>query len=332
MRTIEERINILTLWEKKLTRMEICNLLHIPWRTVDGIIQKYKNVETIINEQKYKELLMISSYNDIIDCYCNKKLSIKQIMKKMKLTRAHINEVLNRNNVSILSSQEYAMNNSLLGTKLNYFNEYTQLSTYVLGLIYGDGCVHYVEKTHKYYVNLTSEDLDILKSFNHYFNNKFEIKKVKTSNAYKINIWSKELCELLFNKYKLRGKKSHNLLWPNLPDEMYQYFISGLHSTDGSNFTTNMTSKHKNKIYKYQYLYWGYTSVCEDFIKNLKIYIDTKLSLRGRMKKRTHTNGSLSYSLEYSHKNAIKLCDWMYNSTNELTRCKRKYEKYLSHL
>jgi hypothetical protein len=217
-----------------------------------------------------------------------------------------------------------------LPADITYFDEMTPHSSYVLGVILGDGCVQHNEQTGKYNLNITCEDVDILDSANEYFGGQFTIRPVKGTKAHKLNIWSKELTELMFQKFGLRGEKSHNLPWIEMSTDMYQYFISGLHSTDGCNYNRKIKSIHKNKTYNNRALDWNYTSVCYDFIIKVKQHIENVLpDVSMKLVERTHANGNKSYCIHTTGKRAIKLCDWMYANTDKLTRCERKYQIYL---
>lgn len=216
---------------------------------------------------------------------------------------------------------------------LQLFKNQTPEMFFVLGLIYGDGCVHFNEHTRKYYVNLTSEDIDLLETFRLYLGTTAPIKQVSKSKAYKINVWSKPLCETLFELFSLRNEKSHKLVYPNVPSELEKFFVAGLHAADGSNPILTIKKKYKDTIYTNYTLEWNYTSCSYDFIKKINEIVARHMALSpSKIHTRNHERGNQSYSIRYFGKKASKICQWMYDCSPHL-RCNRKYltwKKFIS--
>ncbi len=311
---------ILQFWEAGLTKSDISKKLDIPWKSAHYYIKKYKTLANFISQQ------IIIPEKEIIQLY-KQSLSVAHVMKTFNISRSIVNKILLKNSIKILSVGDSKIKRSSLGAELNYFNSITPHAAYVLGVIWGDGCIHHNERTHKYYLNVTCEDKDILESVKIYFDNKCIIKPIKNTNAYKINIWSKTLTTLLYDKYGLRGAKAHNLPWLDLTDQQFKYFLSGLHSADGCN---ENHIRRKNKVVINKGFRWSYTSVCYDFITKIQnriklILPDIKITLH----KRIHKNNNISYSLRVIGKMAVKLCNWMYSNTSKLTKCYRKYQIFL---
>lgn len=231
-----------------------------------------------------------------------------------------------------LAIYDYLTINSMKENFLQLFSNQTPQMFYILGLIFGDGCVHFNTKTRKYYVNLTCEDLDILENFRSFIGNQYSIKSIKTSKASKINVWSKPLCEALFQLYGLKNKKSDRLIYPNIPVELEKFFVIGLHATDGSNPILTIKSKHNGKTYINKTLEWNYTSCSLDFIKKINEVVSRNTGLEpAKLNIRYHKTGNTSYSIRYHGKKAQVVCDWMYDCP-EFMRCKRKYQMYQSYL
>lgn len=202
---------------------------------------------------------------------------------------------------------------------------------YILGLIFGDGCVHYNIATRKYYVNLTSQDRDILENFRRFIGKQYSIKKVRKTKALKVDVWSKPLCEALFTLYQLRNKKSHKLIYPDVPIDLEKFFIIGIHATDGSNPTLTIKKKYKKKVYINYTLEWNYTSCSKKFIKKVNEVVSRNLGFESaKVNMRQHKKGNTSYSIKYFGKRAQAVCDWMYDCPPWM-RCKRKHKMYQSY-
>lgn len=211
---------------------------------------------------------------------------------------------------------------------LQLFKSQTPEMFFVLGLIFGDGCVHFNEQTRKYYVNLTSEDIDLLETFISYLNTHAQIKHVRKTKAYKVNVWSKPLCEVLFELFGLRNKKSHKLIYPDVPEELEKSFIAGLHAADGSNPILTIRKKYKDTIYTNHTLEWNYTSCSYEFINKINEVVARHTELTpSKINIRNHKRGNQSYSIRYFGKKASKVCQWMYSCPPNL-RCDRKYRTW----
>lgn len=214
---------------------------------------------------------------------------------------------------------------------LQLFGKPSSKMFYILGLIFGDGCVHYNIATRKYYVNLTSQDLDILENFRNFIGKKYQIKKIENANAFAVNVWSKPLCEVLFSLYQLRNKKSHKLVYPNVPTAFEKFFILGIHATDGSNPTLTIKKNYKNKLYINYTLEWNYTSCSKNFIHKINEVVSRNLNIKpAKINVRLHKVGNTSYSIRYFGKRAQSICDWMYDCPIWM-RCDRKYKMYQSY-
>lgn len=252
--------------------------------------------------------------------------SINALQKETKLQKHTLKNLLNNAGIQVLSTYEKQKKNAVLEEK-EYFNELDSLQCYVLGLIFGDGCVFYDPVKYKYATTIVSNDMDILESANHLFGGKFPITKRKKSNAYNLVINSKHLCQELINKFQLQSPKSNNLVFPNLPDNMYSFFISGLLSTDGC---IEIRNKYKGNPCA---ITLSYSSNCLNFVEKLQNYLMTKLKLTKTVIKQNKTKRkNINYSLRYSGNQATTILKYIYNDTDSLTRCKRKYDIFQNHL
>lgn len=253
-------------------------------------------------------------------------VSINMLQKETKLQKRTIKILLIGAKIHVLSANETKKKNATLEER-NYFDELNELQCYVLGLIFGDGCVYYNPNKYKYATTIVSNDMDILKSAQQLFGENFPITKRKTSNAFNLVINSKHLCEELINKFQLQSPKSKNLLWPNLPQDKYDIFISGLLSTDGC---VRIDKRRANKICGIEF---SYSSNCYNFVLDLQNFLINKISVsKTKIKKNRTKRKNINYSLIYSGNQAIKILNYIYNKTNSLTRCKRKYDIFQNQL
>jgi hypothetical protein len=256
-------------------------------------------------------------------------VSLKKLQKETKLQQKQLKFILDQFDVPILTAYETQRRKAMLEER-NYFDELDALQCYVLGLIFGDGCVHYNPKRYKYATTIVSNDMDILESARHLLGTNFPITKRKKAKAYNLVINSKHLCQELINKFHLQSPKSSKLIFPNLPQDMYQFFVSGLLSTDGC---VRIDDRRKNQSCGIEF---SYSSNCLDFVQKLRHYLSNTLDIAedGHIKtiKRSKKRKNPNYSLRYSGTNATKILTWIYENTSPITRCQRKYDIYRNHL
>ena len=253
-------------------------------------------------------------------------VSINALQKETKLQKHMLKTLLNNAGIQVLSTYEAQKKNAALEER-NYFDELNMHQCYVLGLIFGDGCVHYDIKKYKYSTTIVSNDTDILESANQLFGGNFLITKRKISNAFDLVINSKHLCQELINKFQLQSPKSDNLIWPDLPSGMYSYFISGLLSADGC---VRLDKRRENKICGLEF---SYSSNCHEFIMKMKNYLINELNLSNtKIKQNITKRKNINYSLRYTGNQATTILNFIYKDTDPLTRCKRKYDIFQDHL
>ncbi len=253
--------------------------------------------------------------------------SIRTVQKQTKLQPKRIREILCASNIKVLSAYETQQMRGITEVK-RYFNELNPLQCYVLGLIFGDGCVQHDSHKHRYSVTITSNDLDILESARKLFGPQFSIKKRKTANAYDLIIYSKHLCEELINNFKLKSPKSNSLIFPKLPNENYPHFISGLLSTDGC---IRIEKENKGKPCSIEF---SYSSNCLNFILSLRKFLSKWANTPNinHIKTNITNRNSPNYVLRFKGTNATKILNYIYNNVTEDTLCKRKYQIYLDYI
>jgi hypothetical protein len=278
----------------------------------------------IVSEQEAQEI-------------CNAYLegtSLNILRKQTKLQKKNIKKLLLSAGIKVLSAYETQVKNATT-IDIDCLNAKNSLSSYVLGLIFGDGHIHYDEHKYKYSVSLISVDYDILISAQTLFGKSFPIhiilpKKKKRKTTYNIVINSKEFAAHLRNTYGFVNRKSNCLIWPQLDKNMYPFFVSGLLSTDGC---IRVDMRRKNQPCSIEF---SYSSNCLEFIEQLRSYLSTTLKLENighiKISKANKKRKNPNYSLRYTGTIANQILNWIYQNTTTLTRCQRKYDIYQNYL
>lgn len=110
----------------------------------------------------------------------------------------------------------------------------TELKAYLLGIIAGDGCI--LKDGMK--IEMHKQDIYVLELLRDYIspNSNIKLRKYeKYDNTICLQIYSVKLVKDLLRALKLKkvGKKSHDILLPDLSDDLMWHFIRGLVDSDG---------------------------------------------------------------------------------------------------
>ncbi len=125
--------------------------------------------------------------------------------------------------------------------KIKYNNELEHINTeekaYLIGYLYGDGCIHSRinknKKSFTYLTTITSIDLDILEKIknNFKFFNLSNRGKYYTISSYSRKLYEDLLNNGLFERKSIENKD--NLRLPKLDENLIPHFIRGLYDADG---------------------------------------------------------------------------------------------------
>ena len=214
--------------------------------------------------------------------------------------------------------QEKAFKLNLTGIDVNedFFKEWNKEMAWTFGLWIADGCMF----GEKYGISFVSKDynmLEIVKS-----NLKSEHKIGKHGDSFQLQIYNKTLYNDLLN---LGGtpRKSLTIQFPKVPDELLPHFIRGYLDGDGSNFIHIDKERTKNNRY-----------LNSSFVGNIDFLIILKEKIKehadietGKLTDYGKKCNPRIKQLRYNGKNAITLCDYIYQDSENL-RLERKFEIY----
>jgi hypothetical protein len=204
----------------------------------------------------------------------------------------------------------------------NFFYEENKDKYYVLGWILSDGHVSKIKNFWSIQLHLKDKKmlekiLNIIKSDNNIHG------PYKDRPSVQIQIVNKEHLTFLTQSWGLDNHKSHNLKWKDCPDEFLPHLVRGYFDGDGSIYTKQSANPNVNTV--------GINFVgTHNFINGLKIAINKANNL-------DESTGCISdldtyATLIYNGSDiALKILDWIYISSTELTRLDRKFEKYLEY-
>ena len=191
-----------------------------------------------------------------------------------------------------------------------------EISSYWLGYMFADGCVHINEERHIYQVSLGSNDIEHVAKFYHNIGatNKMSIHK----NHAKVFVCCKYLCNALIN-LGCTPRKSLTLRFPveqQVPDNLLHHFIRGYYDGDGC-VSCNL------KGHKYS---CGVLGTFE-FLSSLRDKLKTKCDMSDKLIYTIKNNKA--FNLTYaSNSDLHKLFRYLYDDAT--IYLDRKYKKFLT--
>lgn len=204
----------------------------------------------------------------------------------------------------------------------NFFNTECDNKYYVLGWILSDG--HVSLKRKLWTIKIHAKDKTILTKIQSIIGHNGNINgPYKNQDSVQLFVTNKEQFYFLTQSWGLDNHKSHNLKWKDCPDEFLPHLVRGYFDGDGSIYTKQSTNPNVNTV--------GINFVgTHHFINGLQKAINNAIGFEEK-------TGCISYldtyaALIYNGSDiALKILDWMYISSTELTRLDRKFEKYIDY-
>lgn len=207
------------------------------------------------------------------------------------------------------------------------FEHWSTKKAWFLGLMLGDGNVY-----QKYGNNRVSIvcNLDTVSKWQTLVSPDSEIQQ-RTPNAWEAYLYSKELTDW-FATIGIVGEKATNLKFPDwVPEQYMSHFIRGLIDTDGSiriekrrkkngNNTLNLSFSAKNK---------DFCTAVRD--KNLQ-YVSVDPVVIINNKKKINNVIHTWHSFKFSGAPAMKICEWLYQDSEDAIRGLSRYETYINYV
>ncbi len=264
--------------------------------------------------------------NFIIDCYQNKKMSIANIGKEIKVSPQSISGRLKECGIHIRTDREQALKYSVNEHFFDVIDN--EKKAYWLGFMYADGYITDKRKHSSYRIgmSLSLNDIERLESFKKDLEYTGLIKIYEVKQGYKpgikygrLLIASNQLAEALIDKGCI-VQKTKKLTFPPdsiVPKELKYHFIRGYLDGDGSIIVR--LGEDGNLISGTI----GFTGT-KEFLTGLKDFLNkSQLAFDKRYKDREDNIYSLNIGGEMQ---VIEMCYRLYGHAT--TYMERKYKKY----
>lgn len=260
------------------------------------------------------------SSKDILDLY-NLGFNSVEIAKKLLVSPVSIRYHFKKLNIPAQNRSEAARKYDI---DHNYFETIdTQDKAYILGLLAADGCNYISEKETKVILELTDQDIinnisniiqpskkAIIKPFRYLIQDN---KIINAKSTYRLVLQSKKISNDLIN-LGVSPKKSLNLKFPEIKEDLINHFIRGFFDGDGGVYS------YKNKI---NISFVG----GESFLKELQNVLIKHLNISKT--KITKNSKSNAYYFSFSAKDdIIKFYNWIYKDAILYINRKKEKIKY----
>lgn len=184
-------------------------------------INIYQNISKISKEEKQK----------IIDGYYI--YSSKELAEKYNISQSYVTAIWSKAGLKDKTSRVYTLNET-------FFNKIdTDEKAYWLGFIAADGCVYEPKDNRQKILSIGLQNTDkdhLIKLANSLSSNKPVSEYTRSSdNRTYVNIQfsSNQLCNDL-EKYGITPRKTYNIIWPKINEELIPAYIRGYFDGDGS--------------------------------------------------------------------------------------------------
>lgn len=207
----------------------------------------------------------------------------------------------------------------LYSVDTDFFKSWTRDSAWVYGWLLTDGYV----ASRQVRLNLKSHDEDVLHKIKSKMKFEGSISHHERPDGRKssiLRICREELCEDLYALGLAREDKTFKTLFPeSLPVDLFWDFIRGVFEGDGG-------IRHRT----------GNTDILEAMIcgatEGFIAKLQTELDLRGVRTRSSLSNSGVYTITTKSNADALRLCEAIYDGTDESQRLNRKYEIYRNYI
>jgi len=246
----------------------------------------------------------------------NENLSQNEIAEILGVGQSRISEIIREFG---LKRDKSVLRLNRVKIDIDYFKIIdNEEKAYWLGFICADGNIN---KTNNK-VTLTSKDLEVIEKFKYCVGSEHKIshseyldkRTHKNYKRYTIQITTKPFALNLIN-LEVTKNKTNNLIFPNIDEKFYSYFISGLFDGDGT--ICHRSSNNQLLISLIS---------TNEIINFIQQHIKDKLGINKTKVQRVTHNGNVYKMLLYDRKDVLKFLKFIYNKNFDDLYLKRKYE------
>lgn len=211
-----------------------------------------------------------------------------------------------------------------------YENGLNKINSYILGIIYSDGCISYDNHTRKYRITIAMNDLDVMNKIHKLMTPNKKLYSYKHPNG-KVNTYSiistnKKDIEFLFELGVIE-KKSLMIEYPNIPQKFDRHFIRGYFDGDGSIYKSTTNTYYNQMKKSYDYYYVRFTTGSKNFAESLSYNLN-KYDIQSNIYSDTRIDKNSFYVAIYKNESVKKFFEFIYTDCEIFMM--RKYNKFIN--
>jgi len=197
----------------------------------------------------------------------------------------------------------------------NFFDNFNENSSYILGLICSDGNISWNPKRSYRALTITASEKDKnhLENIRKILSSTRPLLYSRKTKSYRLIVNNKKICQRLID-LGIKPKKSLSIRFPHIPKDQLKHFIRGVIDGDGN----IRYVKRKRSPYFEITLASGSKLFCEDLIKSIRENCEIDAN--------TRKIGKNTYMVQYSCSRGEKLANFIYSNANLFLE--RKYLPY----
>lgn len=210
-----------------------------------------------------------------------------------------------------------------------FFNGLNEVNTYILGLIYSDGCLSYDKHTQRMRITISMNEKKLMQSINEIMTPYKKLYSYKHPNGnnitYSVISTNREDINF-FKSLGLTERKSLKLLFPHIDSNLKSHFIRGYFDGDGSIYKNTTTTYYNEKITKYYYTNVSFATGSKQFAVELKDILEDQ-DISCRMVSDSRVNHNCWYVKIYSELYVKKFYEYIYKDA--LLFLERKHLRFI---
>jgi len=203
-----------------------------------------------------------------------------------------------------------------------FFEGWSPELAWWLGVLYGDGNVY--AKRGTYRVSMVGNRATAERWLALFAPEKTPKRIRKGVRAVQAYADSKQLVELVEERFGICGPKTHDLRWPlELPRELEPHFFRGLWDADG-----HVSLSKRGKGQGNDYPLAMYSSACRTFLQTMRVRLMRWTGVSRAAIVEQCKGRSFWYSVKWTGSKAILVLDYLYLEAPEHIRNETKYQVY----
>jgi intein-encoded DNA endonuclease-like protein len=207
-----------------------------------------------------------------------------------------------------------------------------ETNSYILGLIYSDGCLSFDQHCHRFKITISLNDIDIMEKVHKLMTPQKKLHEYKhpkgTRPTYSV-ISCNEYDIDFIKSMGITERKSCNITFPNIEKRYIPHFIRGYFDGDGSVYVNTTKTNHNDNVKYYSYINASFTTGSLNFADQLNGILN-KNDVLSHVVKDSREDHISWYVKIYEKQSVKRFYEWIYTDAElYLSRKKLKFTEMI---